>query len=347
MTRRRSLWAWGLEADGLSDQEVDGLAGLLAERFPAAELRREAPVPLAEAVLPPARLPPPASLAGICSIAAHDRALHARGRSYTDVVYGFRGMFESAPDLVARPRDTGEVNAVLDWAASVDAAVIPFGGGTSVVGGVTPSARDRPLVTLQMRAMGRVTDVDGVSLAARIEGGATGPVIEEQLQRHGLTLRFFPQSFELSTLGGWIATRAAGHYATRLTRIDDLTEQVDAVTPSGVWESHRVPSSGAGPSPDRLLLGSEGALGVITSAWMRVQERPRHRARASVRFPTFRQGSEAVRALAQSGLDPANCRLLDPLEGLLNGVAGGRRRQGGRGAVPRVRWRLVRCGGTG
>jgi alkyldihydroxyacetonephosphate synthase len=138
-----------------------------------------------------------------------------------------------------------------------------------------------------------------------------------------MTMRFFPQSFELSTLGGWIATRAGGHFATRATHVDDLVESVRAVTPSGTWASRRLPGSGAGPSPDRMLLGSEGVLGVITEAWVRVQPRPEHRAGRTVRFASFLDGAEAVRAVAQSGLDPANCRLLDALEAQGTGAGDG------------------------
>src|SRR5207249_659486 len=150
--------------------------------------------------------------------------------------------------------------------------------------------------------------------------GALGPVLEEQLAPHGFTLRHFPQSFEFSTLGGWIATRAGGHFATLYTHIDDLVESVRMVTSGGVFASRRLPASGAGPSPDRMILGSEGILGIITEAWMRVQPRPRWRASVSVHFTHFAQAVGAARALAQSGLHPSNCRLLDAHEALLNGV---------------------------
>src|SRR5213079_502058 len=140
-----------------------------------------------------------------------------------------------------------------------------------------------------------VLDVDPVSRAARIQAGAPGPALEDQLRPHGLTLRHFPQSFEYSTLGGWIATRAGGHFATGPTHIDDLVESVRAITPRGPWESRRLPGSGAGPSPDRMLLGSEGILGVITEAWMRVRPRPRFKASATIHFDSFEQGAGAVR----------------------------------------------------
>jgi alkyldihydroxyacetonephosphate synthase len=163
-----------------------------------------------------------------------------------------------------------------------------------------------------------VLEVDPVSRAARIQAGATGPGLERQLAEHGLTMRFYPQSFELSTLGGWIATRAGGHFATGPTHVDDLVESVRALTVSGeVWESRRLPGSGAGPSPDRMLLGSEGTLAVITEAWVRVRPRPERRRSASVRFPTFAAGLDAMRELVQADLRPANCRLLEPEEARL------------------------------
>ena len=182
--------------------------------------------------------------------------------------------------------------------------------------------RDRPAVSHRPEgasiACSRWT---AVSRAARIQAGVTGPALEDQLRGHGLTLRHFPQSFEFSTLGGWIATRAGGHYATLYTHIDDFVESVRALTPRGWWESRRLPASGAGPSPDRMLIGSEGILGVITEAWMRVQDAPRFRESAAVLFDSFESGAQAVRALSQSGLHPSNCRLLDPGEAALTGAA--------------------------
>lgn len=126
-------------------------------------------------------------------------------------------------------------------------------------------------------------------------------------------------------MGGWIATRSGGHYATLYTRIDDFVESLRVVTPRGVVEKRRLPASGAGPAPDRLFIGSEGALGVITDAWMRLQRRPAFRAAASVHFPTFLAGAEAVRVIAQAGLFPANLRLLEPLEGAIAGAGDGSR----------------------
>ena len=166
-------------------------------------------------------------------------------------------------------------------------------------------------------------EVDPVSRAARIQAGALGPELEAQLKPHQLTLRHFPQSFEFSTLGGWIVTRAGGHYATLHTHIDDFVEATRLVTPSGVMQTRRLPGSGAGPAPDRLVLGSEGTLGVLTEAWVRLQNPPRFRASASVTFSDYFTAAQCVRVLAQSGLNPSNCRLLDPLETVFSGVGNG------------------------
>jgi alkyldihydroxyacetonephosphate synthase len=302
-----------------SPAQARAAAPAIAERLGLEGLEVEQPVSLEDALLPRPRLAVPPELADISSAERHERALHALGRSYRDVVLGFRGRFEHAPDLVARPREEADVERVLEWCSAHNAAVIPFGGGTSVVGGVTPAVPDRydGAVSLDLGRLDRVLDVDTVSRAARIEAGATGPHLEQQLHAHGLTLRHFPQSFEFSTLGGWIATRAGGHFATLWTHIEDFVESARAITPTGLWESRRLPGSGAGPSPDRLLAGSEGALGVITSAWVRVQPRPLHRRSAGVRFAGFLQGAECVRAIVQAGLHPSNCRLLDPGEAAL------------------------------
>ncbi len=217
----------------------------------------------------------------------YERVAHALGKAYRDVVRGFRGEFPNPPDLVAFPADESEIEVVLSWAEAAGAAVVPFGGGTSVVGGVEPPSGDRAVVSMDLRRLGRVLEVDAESLAARIQAGATGPRLEEQLREHGLTLRHFPQSFEYSTLGGWIATRAGGHFATLYTHIDDLLESVRAITPRGAWESRRLPGSGAGPSPDRMLVGSEGILGVIAEAWVRVRPRPEFKAACGGRVRRF------------------------------------------------------------
>lgn len=324
MTRRRSWWGWGWADDAVPAAQVDSLAPLISERL-GSDLQRRDPVEVADLDLRPPRVTPPDALASLCSTTAEDRAGHAYGKSFRDVVRAFRGEVPEPPDTVVRPGDESELAAVLDWCGSCGIAAIPYGAGSSVVGGVETGGEWAGgydgVVSVDLGRMDGVLDVDRMSRAARIAAGATGPRIEEQLRPDGLTLRHYPQSFEFSTLGGWIATRSGGHYATGRTHIDDFVESVRMLTPRGPMESRRLPGSGAGPSPDRLVIGSEGVLGVVTEAWMRLQDRPVHKATASVRFATFDAGVEACRQLAQTSLWPTNCRLLDPGEAEAN--AGG------------------------
>ncbi|HET9143035.1 FAD-binding oxidoreductase [Actinophytocola sp.] len=320
--RRRSWWGWGWADAAATDAER---AAVLA-RLPPGWARDPLPVPeIADLDLRPPRIAAPPALAAICSTDPEERAGHTYGKSYRDVVRALAGDLPNPPDLVARPRTEADVVALLDWAASAGVAVIPYGGGSSVVGGVEyrGSGHDA-VVCVDLSGLNQVLEVDPVSRAARIQAGALGPVLERQLAGHALTLRHFPQSFEFSTLGGWLATRAGGHYAMRYTHIDDFVESLRVVTPVGISESRRLPASGAGPSPDRMFLGSEGAIGIITEAWLRVQDKPVHKAAAAVRFGTFDRALDGVRAIAQSGLDPANCRLLDAAEAAVNaGVTDG------------------------
>ena len=193
------------------------------------------PVPLSDVELPVPRVSPPPSLAEICADDTHARASHAMGKAYRDIVRGFHGKFENVPDVVARPRNEAEVEAVLAWCCDEGYAAIPYGGGTSVCGGVEPRLPGEypGAVTIDLGALDRVLEVDEVSRSALIQAGAPGPVLEDQLRERGLTMRCFPQSFEFATLGGWVATRAGGHFATKLTHVDDMVESVRAITPAG------------------------------------------------------------------------------------------------------------------
>ncbi|MCP9970448.1 FAD-binding oxidoreductase [Actinomadura madurae] len=301
----RSWWGWGSVEDAVRGAELDALLSRV-RALTSGELTGHEPPGIGELGLPDPRVRAPDALAGLCSADPEDRAAHAHGKAFRDVVRNLHGDLRHVPDLVARPRDERDVVDLLDWCGGAGIAVIPYGGGSSVVGGVEPRF-DGPAVTLDLARLDRILEIDPVSRAARVQAGVFGPRLEEGLRPHGLTLRHFPQSFEFSTLGGWLATRSGGHYATLYTHIDDLVESMRVVTPSGTGESRRLPGSGAGPSPDGLFLGSEGTLGIITEAWMRVQERPTRRAKAAVRFADYGAAVAATRAVAQSGLNPANC----------------------------------------
>jgi alkyldihydroxyacetonephosphate synthase len=309
-TGRRSFWGWGLAADEPSLEARQRLAAHLSERSGREITARPCPT-IDEIELPPPRLHPPAALASCCSTETWDRAEHTYGQAFPDRHLAFNRRFDRPPDVVAFPSTEAELAAVMDWCHDTGIVMVPYGGGSSVVEGVNVPD-DRPAVSIDLRRLDQVLEIDHVSRAARIQAGALGPAIEAELKPHRLTLRHFPQSFQWSTLGGWIATRSGGHYATNHTHIDDFVESTRMLTPAGWWESRRLPGSGAGPSPDRLVIGSEGTLGVITEAWMRVQRRPTFRATAGITFPSWEAGCEAVRAIVQTKTWPANLRILDP-----------------------------------
>lgn len=323
--KRLRFWGWGYADEHLSADE-NALLGGMAAALSREGFVRTAPPELTDFDLQPPRIALPDSISGYVSTSNYDRLVHTYGKSYADMLRMCLRDARNAPDAVAFPRSEGDIIDLLDWAGDNCVAVIPFGGGTSVCGGVEADVGGnyRATLSLDLQYLCKVLEIDRQSRAARIQGGAFGPEIEAALRPQSLTLRHFPQSFQFSTLGGWIATRAGGHFASVYTHIDDFVESTRSITPSGVLESRRVPGSGAGPSPDRMMMGSEGTLGIITEAWMRLQDRPVFRASAAVTFDDFEKAVEAVRALSQSGLFPSNCRLLDPAEAHLNRIGSGR-----------------------
>ena len=327
MDGRLKLCGWGYEGDDLTPEEESFVLETCAERFEVDGFERSTMPAPDDIALEAPRLTPPGALADLCSTDHMARLLHTYGQSYPDYVRTIAGDFSNAPDVVAFARSEDDVTAVLDWAAGARAAVIPYGGGTSVVGGVEAAVGNgfKGTVSLDLTGLDQVLEIDETSLAARMQGGIRGPQLEAALRPQGLTLRHFPQSFELATLGGMIATRSGGHFATVYTHIDDLVASVRSLTPSGPMETRRLPGSGAGPSPDRLMIGSEGALGVITEAWMRLRPRPTFRASTTVSFDGFNDAVNAVRLVSQSGLFPSNVRLLDNMEAWLNGFGDGKR----------------------
>ncbi len=324
--RRRKFWGWGWEDEGPTTEQREKIAGVIAARFSVSDLEIIEPPTVDELSLRAPRIKAHAALAAICSTDPYDRAGHSFGKSFRDIVRAFRRDFDNPPDLVAFPRREEDVVDLLDWLSRENIVAIPYGGGSSVVGGVEPPASDdRPVVSIDLGKLDRVLEIDTDSRSARIQAGVYGPALEDQLRPHGYTLRHFPQSFEFSTLGGWLATRSGGHFATLYTHIDDVVESTRVIAPAGTIESRRLPGSGAGPSPDRLFIGSEGTLGIITEAWMRLQDRPRFRATASVTFGDFAAGASAVRSISQAALFPANCRLLDAGEAQTAGAGDGTR----------------------
>src|SRR5712691_1491171 len=243
---RRKFWGWGLEGDGLAASEIEQLGAVFAERLGIDGVRVQEPPRVEELDLPAPRLVAPASLEPAFSTDPYDRAAHTYGRSFRDLVRAFRRDYAHAPDLVAFPRGEGELVSVLEWCSDAGVAAIPFGAGSSVVGGVEPDVGDgyHGVISVDLRHLQGVLEVDRTSRAARIAAGTLGPALEAQLKPYGLTLRHFPQSFEWSPLGGWIATRSGGHFATLHTHIDEFVEAVRVVTPRGVLQTRRLPASG-------------------------------------------------------------------------------------------------------
>src|ERR1700730_6768510 len=324
--RKRKFWGWGYEDQGPNPEQQKHMAERMAKRFGLAPLELTPSPKESELNLRAPRIKPPAALEAICSTSIHDRAGHTYGKSSGDIRRAFRRHYPNPIDVVAFPRDEHDLIRILEWCDGSRLVAVPYGGGSSVVGGVGPPAdadRYRGSVSIDLMNLDKVVEVDKVSRAARIQAGVYGPALDAQLNPHGLTIRHFPQSFEFSTLGGWIATRSGGHFATLYTHIDDFVESLRVVTPTGIVESRRLPGSGAGPSPDRMFIGSEGILGIITEAWMRVQDRPTFRAGASVPFPNLLKAAEAVRQISQAGLYPANCRVLDEGEAFNSGAGNG------------------------
>jgi alkyldihydroxyacetonephosphate synthase len=245
---------------------------------------------------------------------AETRLRYARGQSLPDWVALRSGRIPVFPDGVAFPESDEEVRAFLDFARRSGVRLIPYGGGTSVVGHINPLQVDAPVLTLSLEKLNRLLDLDETSHLATIEAGVLGPHLEAQLKARGYTLGHFPQSFEFSTLGGWIATRSSGQQSYYYGRIEDLFAGGRLETPRGRLELPGFPASAAGPDLRHIVLGSEGRLGVITQAKLRVRRLPEVDEFYGVFFPSWEQGTEATRSAAQQDLPVSMLRLSNPLE---------------------------------
>lgn len=324
LSKRRELrfWGWGYADEQLTLEESAMIQGI-AERFKQHQQAPLTPPSVDDITLAPSRLSLPAELATFVSTYQYDRLTHSFGKSYADMARMYLRQVPNAPDGVAFPRDEDDLKALFKYAEAHNIALIPFGGGTSVCGGVEPDvgAHYRAAISVDMENFNQLLDVDPIARRAKVQAGMLGPHLEAALKPHGLTLRHYPQSFPFVTVGGMVVTRAGGHFATGYTHIDDLVEATRMVTPAGCFESRPLPGSGAGPSADRLVCGSEGAFGILTECWLRLQQRPQWRSTATLRFDSMMHAAEAVREISQAGLYPSNCRVLDEMEVALNRVA--------------------------
>ncbi|WP_109523846.1 MULTISPECIES: FAD-binding oxidoreductase [Nocardia] len=318
------VWdAWGIQA---GHQPLPAqIRGLLSQVFgvsgdPVAR-RDEGDVPLRESVLTPAQRDGLVAVVGAGNVSTdhRDRLLHAGGKSTPDLLRRRAHGPQDAPDAIVAPADHEQVVAVLAYCAEQAVAVVPFGGGTSVVGGVDPvRGRFDTVIALDLRRLDSIAHVDPVSGTATLGAGLTGPRTEELLAAQGLSLGHFPQSFEFATIGGFAATRSSGQASAGYGRFDDMVQRLTVATPSGTLVLGRAPASAAGPDLRELFLGSEGVLGVITEVTVRVHPRPETVGYQAWSFPDFATGAAALRAVVQAGAAPTVLRLSDEAETGLN-----------------------------
>ncbi len=301
----------------------DSARALVDLAFPTADrtVADDAPVALPPVRLPAAALRDLADLLGAEHVHTDDetRRLRTRGKSTPDLLRARAGDLTDAPDVVVRPADADAVQGVLGVAVRHHLAVVPFGGGTSVTGGLVARRQGYAgVVSLDLVRLKRLLAVDPVSMTATLEPGLRGPEAEALLAGHGLTLGHYPQSFEFASIGGFAATRSSGQSSAGYGRFDALVTALTVATPSGPVTLGRAPASAAGPDLRQLFLGSEGALGVITSVTVRVRPVPESRVYEGWRWSSFDAGAHAMRTLAQSQLLPTVLRLSDESETALN-----------------------------
>jgi len=311
-------WGWGER-----DVEVpDGLASFLRDELGAGDqVVCRAPgmddVELPEPSLPDALRRRLVTAVGSANVRTdrEERIRHAAGRSYIDLVELRSGRIDAAPDAVVHAGSAKEVLAVIRACADLRCAVVPFGGGTSVVGGVSPARGGcEAVISLDLGRLDGLGEIDSVSRTVALGAGMRGPRIEGELSARGLTLGHFPQSFEYATAGGFAATRSAGQASTGYGRFDDLVRGLVCETPSGEITLRAEPPSATGPSLLQLLVGSEGAFGVITEVTVHVWPRPVWRRYAGWSFPDLESGTAALRELAKTRQLPDVARLSDPEE---------------------------------
>jgi alkyldihydroxyacetonephosphate synthase len=341
-TREMRWWGWGSpdHPPALPEHALPFLreeVGLADSPRPPVELDA---VRLPDSVLSDAAREALTAAAGNVREDRAARVLHAAGKGYPDLVRQRAGDCAPAPDAVVAPGSHEEVRAVLDACAAHGVAVVPFGGGTSVVGGVEPlRGQFEAVVSLDLARLDRLVSVDPVSLTVVLEAGVRGPEAEAMLHAHGLTLGHFPQSYEYATIGGYVATRSAGQASTGYGRIDELVLGLRCASPAGDVDVRPLPASAAGPKLRELLVGSEGTLGVITQAAFRVRPAPAAKRHGGWFFRDFEEGAEALRALEQHEAAPDVARLSDEEETRLSLALAGGEGLKARAGGAYLRWR--------
>jgi alkyldihydroxyacetonephosphate synthase len=244
-----------------------------------------------------------------------ERFVHGLGKGYLDLIRAWKGTLGSAPDVVVYPSGESQIVQLLGESTKWNFTVIPFGGATTVIGGVeSRSESEKVVVCLDFKRMNKILNIDEKSFLVEVQPGCFGPELEQALNEVGLTLGHFPQSFEYSSVGGWVATRGAGYQSTRFGKIEDMVESLRLVTPQGIIQTPNVPASATGPDLRQILVGSEGTMGAITSVTLKLRKAAGTRSYVGVLFKTFTEGIESIRSMMQNEIVPNVVRLSDPNE---------------------------------
>lgn len=341
---------WGLlEAPNVLGEHGDAIWQWIGNAMGVQPLPHTPAKPLEEILLPPIRQSDDLVARFVAALDDErvktdkfERAFHARGKSYHDTLHLRAGRIDTAPDLVVYPRNSDECVAIACLAAAERLALIPFGGGSSVVGGVNAMARpdQRGIVTVDLTLMDRVLEIDEESLVARVQAGVYGPHLEEQLQARGYTLGHYPQSFEFSTLGGWIAPRGAGHQSNKYGKAEEWLVEAEIATPGGLWRTQGFPGSAAGPQLRDLIAGSEGVLGIITEATVKLHRVPEKKDYRGYLFMDYAAAVTATRTLMQADVPTAMIRLSDYDETFFYATL----KTGGQGPDPSMRFCVMLVG---
>ncbi|MCS7212855.1 MAG: FAD-binding oxidoreductase [Candidatus Calescibacterium sp.] len=313
---------WGYEGEGISPERVKKMMDILSGFLGISEKDYFEPVNLNYFKLPEPKI----NLENLnlnFSTERYERVLHSSGRSYKNLVRLKRGNIKTFPDAVVYPRSKEDIIRLLEFCDINNIACIPFGGGTSVVGGVDTYEIEKPVITIDMKKMADVVSADMKSKTARVMAGIRGPELEDKLRRFGLASRHYPQSFYFSTLGGWIAARSAGHFSSRYGKIEDMVQSIEVITPKGIISNHDFPSTACGPDIPRIFTGSEGIFGIITEATIICHLPPEKKLSTSFVFPSFEQAAECSRYIVQKGIFPPLMRILDEREYMLSSILSG------------------------
>ena len=305
------LWnGWGNENSEYSTELSSAASDILEQLIGSATPLPEGSLEQLIARVPASRLPDHP----LINLDAETRVRHARGQSLPDVLQLRSAEVDTFPDGVAFPDSSDQVNELLQYAAANSISVIPYGGGTSVAGHINPEAGERPVLTVNVTNMNQLISLDRESQIATFGAGTSGPQVEEQLKREGFTLGHFPQSWELSTVGGWVAARSSGQQSLRYGRIEQLFAGGRMETIAGTVEVPTIPASAAGPDVREMILGSEGRMGIITEVSLRVTPLPEQESFHVVFFPSWDAGVAAARELAQHKVQLSMVRLSNELE---------------------------------